>query len=146
MAGGRMIHHIVVPGRPRPQGDLKIGRVLAGHPVRLYHPPALKEWRRVVGLLARKEIAEPLTGPVAMDIAFVFLGNRPGPHTQTPDIDKVLRAILDALTGIAYTDDAQVCEVRAFKGWGAQDAVHITVGNWDEMSIQVVEEGVPIGV
>lgn len=29
-------------------------------------------------------------------------------HLKTPDADKLLRAVLDALTGVAYVDDAQV--------------------------------------
>ena len=38
-------------------------------------------------------------------------------HVQTPDEDKVLRGIQDALTGIVYVDDKQVCDGRSVKFW-----------------------------
>jgi len=31
------------------------------------------------------------------------------PHTTKPDVDKLFRALSDALTGIAWVDDSQVC-------------------------------------
>lgn len=42
--------------------------------------------------------------------------NRPA---KKPDIDNVLKAVLDALNGVAYVDDRQVIEVRCRK-WYAQ--------------------------
>ena len=47
--------------------------------------------------------------------------DRLGEPTTPPDIDKLIRAGLDALTAVAYRDDAQVTFVRAWKrycGWG----------------------------
>jgi Holliday junction resolvase RusA-like endonuclease len=35
--------------------------------------------------------------------------------TAPPDIDKLARAVLDALTGIVYDDDSQVIELQATK-------------------------------
>lgn len=35
--------------------------------------------------------------------------------TTKPDIDNVLKAVLDALNGVAYKDDSQVVEVRVVK-------------------------------
>ncbi len=32
-----------------------------------------------------------------------------------PDIDNVLKAVMDALNEVAYDDDAQVCEVHVYK-------------------------------
>jgi Holliday junction resolvase RusA-like endonuclease len=39
------------------------------------------------------------------------------PHRQTPDRDKLLRAIQDALTGAAYKDDALVADGNTSKKW-----------------------------
>jgi Holliday junction resolvase RusA-like endonuclease len=51
-----------------------------------------------------------------------------GAHpTRPPDIDKVARALLDALTGIAYTDDAQVVDLIISKRYGPADAIAITI-------------------
>jgi len=38
-------------------------------------------------------------------------------HIQVPDTDKLVRAILDALTGIIYKDDGQVDDIHATKQW-----------------------------
>jgi crossover junction endodeoxyribonuclease RusA len=44
-----------------------------------------------------------------------------------PDIDKCARAILDALTGIAYVDDAQVVELKVSKLWDAAPGAVIAI-------------------
>ena len=52
-------------------------------------------------------------------------------HTKKPDLDKLTRAVLDALTGIAWSDDAQVCELVAYKRYaplGRPAHVDIAVG------------------
>ena len=85
--------------------------------------PQLKSWRACVSQACPMEA--PLNGPVALKLEFRF--SRPKSHygsknkepylksdapyykTSTPDADKLARAILDSLTGIAYIDDAQVC-------------------------------------
>lgn len=36
-------------------------------------------------------------------------------HTKKPDLDKLVRAVLDALTGIGYEDDSQVVMLDAVK-------------------------------
>jgi Holliday junction resolvase RusA-like endonuclease len=46
----------------------------------------------------------------------VKIAKRPRPSV-TPDLDKLLRTVLDALTGIAYLDDAQVVQVTALKSY-----------------------------
>lgn len=35
--------------------------------------------------------------------------------TQRPDVDNVLKAIMDGLNGVAYADDSQVVSVECFK-------------------------------
>ena len=37
------------------------------------------------------------------------------PYTQKPDVDNVLKAVLDGLKGVAYLDDAQVVETHVYK-------------------------------
>lgn len=38
-------------------------------------------------------------------------------HAQKPDLDKLTRAIGDALTGIVYRDDSLICQIIARKHW-----------------------------
>ena len=41
----------------------------------------------------------------------------PGMHCQTPDIDKLVRAALDSMTGTVYRDDKQVVNLAATRSW-----------------------------
>lgn len=41
----------------------------------------------------------------------------PAYHTQKPDAENVAKAVLDALTGICWRDDSQVCSLTVNKKW-----------------------------
>ena len=46
-------------------------------------------------------------------------GSAPESHVQTPDLDKLLRSVLDALTGVAYLDDRFVDGISACRVWAS---------------------------
>lgn len=71
-------------------------------------------------------------GPIALEVRFVFerpKSSRRVLPTVPPDIDKALRAIMDALTGVIYLDDAQVVDVHATKKYGDKAGVHLKVSS-----------------
>ena len=91
---------------------------------------------------------EPLTGPLELAVTFYF--PRPKSHYGTgknadrlkdnaptwcatkPDVDKLVRAIGDAITGIVCRDDSQIVRVTAWKLYGTPSA-EITIRhaeNW----------------
>ena len=47
--------------------------------------------------------------------------------TTKPDIDKLVRAILDSLKGILINDDSQVTELQAYKSYGSPERVSVLV-------------------
>lgn len=56
--------------------------------------------------------------PVAIEIEFGLLRPKSVKRnlpTVPPDLDKLIRAVLDSLTGIAYQDDSQVVRIVATK-------------------------------
>lgn len=55
----------------------------------------------------------------------VLRDEAPDSHTGTPDIDKLARSVLDALTGLAYEDDKQVSSLHALKLWAGEDTTTI---------------------
>lgn len=73
----------------------------------------------------------PLDGPLRVDIEFVFprtksqtWKTRPMPripHAKKPDRDNLDKAVLDALNGLLWVDDAQVCDGRLTKWIAAGD-------------------------
>ena len=46
-------------------------------------------------------------------------------HTKKPDADNIIKAVLDALNGVAYYDDSQVAEVMISKAYAEQPKVMI---------------------
>jgi Holliday junction resolvase RusA-like endonuclease len=50
----------------------------------------------------------PLEGTVALNIIFYVKNNR-------ADLDNMLKALLDCMTGTVYKDDSQVTEIHCFK-------------------------------
>lgn len=115
-----------VPGRPAPKGSMDVmpnGRLMQNN-------ERSDEWQATVANACRREVATlpgrpgrwvmqdgyPVTSPVVVSLVFAFLmpskPKFPVPATvKTGDIDKLTRAVLDALTvaGV-YADDALVCE------------------------------------
>ena len=89
--------------------------------------PKLARWRTAIGWAARVAMQGcapiPLDQPVKVELAFRF--ERPtNPARSYPcvggglDVDKLIRATHDALTGIVWTDDSQCVELLATKGYG----------------------------
>lgn len=122
-----------VRGIPVPEGNLQRG-AHGG----LYHRDAkrLDAWRSAVAIAAADAAGDnpPFVGPVAVAVEFVLPrprthylpvnGRRSAPVLRAdapvfvsgkPDVDKLERALLDALTTVAVRDDAQVAELRARK-------------------------------
>lgn len=112
-----------VYGTPAPQGS-KNG-FLVGGKVRIVdqNGNSLKSWRNAVAEMAvqwRQQLQmDTLTGPVHLEIKF-FMPKPPSvkralPHVK-PDLDKLIRSTLDALTTAGvYKDDALVVSVYASK-------------------------------
>jgi Holliday junction resolvase RusA-like endonuclease len=90
----------------------------------------------------------PLTGPLRCDLDFFFprtaaltWKKREMPrswHAKKPDRDNCDKSVMDALKGLAWIDDAQVCDGRIRKGIAAGDEQpHVVVtitelGLWEE--------------
>jgi len=117
-----------VAGLPVPQGSLKM---MNGNIVHV-KDKELREWRINIGNTARNcgvEIAQKEVG-VIMNIMFCLPKpksvKRVIPSTR-PDLDKLIRAVLDALTGIAYIDDGQVVEITASKIYSNYAGVKIGI-------------------
>jgi len=94
---------------------------------------ALKDWASAVsGALQSDWEGPPLEGPVAVTLTFWFLkppsARKRAYPVVKPDLDKIARAVLDAMTGIAFRDDAQVVRLMLSKDYNAESGVHVSVG------------------
>lgn len=118
-----------VPGIPAPQGSKKH----VGNGLMIESSKALGPWRAKVALEARGRVKQPISGPIRLDLRFVMPRPKshygtgrnadqlkhaaPRYHTQKPDLDKLVRAIGDALTGVIYRDDSQIVAGEYVKSW-----------------------------
>ena len=119
-----------VPGRPIPKGSAvgfkhrHSGKVI----VRQHNADSLYAWEERIYSEAFIQLGAPLAGPVRVDAQFILA--RPKNHYHPngtlrmladpwpkvrPDVDKLYRAVLDGLSGVAYRDDAQVIGGLAWK-------------------------------
>jgi Holliday junction resolvase RusA-like endonuclease len=51
------------------------------------------------------------------------------------DVDKLCRALFDAMTGVVYVDDRQVVEVEARRAWGERDEARVMVEEMTPVSV-----------
>jgi crossover junction endodeoxyribonuclease RusA len=114
---------VFIPGRPVPQGSTK-AFVVKGHAVVTSDNPATKPWRSEVAAIVRESVGPAIaypTGAVALRMMFLMPRRAAEPkrvtpaHTRKPDLDKLTRAVFDAVSGILVTDDAQFVRIDAEK-------------------------------
>ncbi len=97
---------------------------------------AVGPWREAVRGEAQRMFARgPLDGPVRVAVSFYFIApkstRRTAPYVR-PDLDKLVRAVLDGLTMAgAFSDDAQVTEIIARKSYGTRPGAAIRVSPAD---------------
>lgn len=136
----------VVPGIARPQGSMKtIPHSKTGQPITLADNPGTGAWRVDVGWAARAAGCRTVDGPVVVVVrAFlprprghyhrgVLRSTAPTAPIVKPDGDKLMRAVLDALTGVAFRDDAQVvlqALEKLYCAEGQPPEARIQVGPW----------------
>lgn len=115
-----------LPIEPVPKGRPRMTR--SGH---VYTPAKTREFEHLVSCLAKKKIKKALTGALELDCEF-YMRKPKKPVNMYPrgDLDNYVKAVADALNGIAWADDAQVSQITASKAYavgvqGAGILIHI---------------------
>ena len=135
-----------VPGQPRPGGSKTC--FLHPHTKRLIVTDAggkpTRDWKSTVKQEAVKYFEKPLQGAISVVVFFEVL--RPKNHfssnkklgrhvrkgapqhpTVRPDLTKLMRPLEDALTGIAYRDDAQIYQQTLVKRYSERTGAQIFI-------------------
>jgi crossover junction endodeoxyribonuclease RusA len=134
------VTRVFVPGVPLSQGNLRRGRHGG-----IYEQDRdrVNDWRATVRIKAAKAMADREPSRAAIVINARFLFTRPKSHLRkdgtprdsaprlpitrsTRDIDKLERAVLDALTGVVFVDDAQVVSVNKGKEYSHVPGLDLT--------------------
>ena len=116
-----------VIGEAVPKGSMRaytIRRKDGGAGVRMTpgNERSVNAWSALVASAAQAQcVGEYFEGPLRLGAVFFFTHPKSGPrrkhHMVKPDIDKLLRCIADALTGVLWKDDAQIVELLGRKGY-----------------------------
>ena len=125
-------------GRAATQGSVRA--IIPKHgtrPIVLHDQPAkLKAWRNDVREVVQRALDAEGTvaigGALCIRVRFYLHPPKKMPKGRIapevkPDLDKLIRSLLDALTGVLYIDDAQVVVIDAAKLYGFPERTEL---NW----------------
>lgn len=134
---------LIFPGTPKSTQSVRFAK--CGSFIRKYQPAAVIEWKNWIRIQAREQLPdgfEMFSGPVnIMKIDYVFPVPKSMPkykareienglvvyRDKKPDLmDNLSKGLMDALTGIVWRDDSQICRVTEIrKIYGAEPGIEI---------------------
>lgn len=129
-----------VPGSPVGKGRPKFAR--RGAFVTAYTPKPTVSYENLVKLYASEAIGSlpPFDGPVRLTLKISVMPPASWSKRKTsdallgivrpmvkPDIDNIYKAVTDAMNGIVYIDDKQICDVWMTKHYSATPEVRVIV-------------------
>lgn len=143
-----------VHGKPISKGSMRAMKAPSGHAFVIPdNKAALQQWHGAISQEAADTMAgrKLFRGGIVVEVAFYFQRLKghygtgrnatrlkqtaPNRHAKKPDIDKLERALLDALSKVVFVDDCQVDEVHKYKHWtetGARAEITITAEDLGE--------------
>lgn len=92
----------------------------------VYYPDKYKYYKKALKLLLRSSYKNRLEGAISLKVCFFMPIVKSTPkkkcealensaHLKKPDVDNILKGLLDAMNGVCFDDDSQVYEVNAVK-------------------------------
>lgn len=102
-----------------------------------YTPDKTRRYEQEIAIMAKQQFnEEPFTGALSATIRFFFA--RPKTvkrlsHTVKPDLDNLVKAVLDPLNGIIFKDDSQITGLHAYKAYSNYESyIILEIHNHDE--------------
>ena len=128
--------HLLIPGNPVPQGRPRA--CIRGKHASVYEDAKSKDWKKTIAVHAVTQLKyidgyELIDTAIKLRVEFrllrpksVSVKKRPDPITR-PDLDNLIKAVKDALTGVLWRDDSQIIELEAKKVYNNPPGVDIKV-------------------
>ena len=132
--------HLVVFGDPKPQKRHR--HTSKGRFVRTYDPSS-KDKNDLLWVVQNRAPEKPMEGPLSVHIYCYFTrpkshyrtGRNSGIlkdglsdlHTTRPDPDNLAKLVLDALNGVFFKDDSQICDLFVKKRYDEQPRTEIWI-------------------
>lgn len=135
-----IIADLFISGIPVAKGRPKFFR--RGNFVGTYTPKKTEQYETnlyaFAANYAQQNAVAPTDGPVAIQVKFYMprpkshsKKQRENPwHVSRPDKDNLVKAVLDAINGIFFKDDSQVCKEQSEKlyaGDNQQPGIHVVI-------------------
>ncbi len=134
-----------VPGKPRGKGRPRFsnGRAYTDEQTRAYEYQIAANYRRIAGkfrfsddvflkVRVHQLMPVPKNASKAKKTAMLEGGIYP---SAKPDLDNVVKAVLDALNGVAYKDDARVVGIYSQKVYGDNPGVLVEISRMDTQEV-----------
>ena len=113
------------------------------HPVLISDNKKLKPWRQEIAGMADTIMQEKgftcMKRKIAVVVEAIFFFAKPKSvpkkvlsKTTKPDVDKLARATLDAVTGIVFEDDSQVTDLITRKRFGMPERMNVHIYKAEE--------------
>lgn len=128
---------LLIPGPPKPKERARAGAY------GFYTPEATSAAEDAVAWETKQVFRKPLTDAISVDLRFYLpiphqIDKRrlkkderqrliDQPHCGTPDLDNLVKLVLDGMNGIAWADDKQVYELTAVARYGLDPRTVVTV-------------------
>jgi Holliday junction resolvase RusA-like endonuclease len=117
----KTVYHLFVNGIPKAQPRPRM--TASGH---VYNPCSADAWKEIVRTAFVPFHKPPIANPIRLRVSFflprpkAMKGEAAVPHAKKPDVDNLLKAVMDAMTvaGV-WKDDALVYATEAGKWYAA---------------------------
>lgn len=135
-------YELVILGSPKSQGRPRARN--AGKFVQIYDDPKSRKAKQgIIEIIQAKAPTKPLDCPLQLDLNFYL--SRPKGHYRTgrnsgnlkssapllhisrPDIDNLLKLVMDAMTGVFWRDDSLVCKGTTIKQYSERPRTEIYI-------------------
>lgn len=136
-----MIYEFEVPGKIIGKGRPRLNSYTGS----VYTPTRTKDYESLVAqyFLLKYPKYKPFEGRLQVEINAFFevpkstkkadralmLENKINP-TKKPDIDNIIKIILDAMNGIAFKDDIQITKLNVEKSYSTSERVEIKISEY----------------
>ena len=126
----------VVLGKPQP---LKRHRMFRMGKRLIAVDPSRDDKENFAGIVQKSAPDKPLEIPLSVEMLFYFPRPKshsnknglkptaPDVHTSRPDVDNLIKFVMDGLNGIFWKDDALICKVSASKYYSDQPRTEVCI-------------------
>jgi Holliday junction resolvase RusA-like endonuclease len=118
--------HLSIDLKPLPKERPRFN-ARSGH---AYTPSKTAKYESHIKFHAQCVCKKPMTGAVEIEIKFNFIKAKSSKLiacTKRPDIDNLIKGVLDALNGVAFMDDSQIVRLVSEKNFSSKDGIEIFI-------------------